>query len=509
MPKIPHPNSEVSVEEDIVDQLCTVDLNEEMPARPSSRLGFNCDAENDPPLTAEEPYGRVYHESFNQAEEMNHWTKLDEYESDITMLIPERDEIPTRPRSPGLVEDWALHYDQSMSENEDLDRSSGEGFDEDYNTSLSHAASSPPLDEIVRSFSQPIEPSDWSISPKFSCLPSPLSSPYVPFNASSYNYTPQRHRYRHHGHSRHALLHLKWFWASREDTWLECNARMFKVKAYDGLSILNSVSPRFRLPGGCIPHGPADTPQPPPSPPIALLPPLSVHPRRGDLSALHDPYCMHIDRYFVGMPLWTMSKTLWMFDVHMASGELQAGQQDVEDDLFEYRSEGGSIETSESHAFSDDSDSTLVESDHEAEQLRDAHHNQEDIRLESKGSQTPEHDADASSSKIPIMRDLKRFIPPRSTSTNSNISCPPPWPTNWYRRWEILLQLCVQNKSKTIQPSILPISHSKPQRFFIGDDWDEEEDEEAEEQGNHALKKNVFVVVNDDCSSGRHLRHCF
>ncbi|KAG6876848.1 hypothetical protein C0993_012643 [Termitomyces sp. T159_Od127] len=506
MSEISHTNLEVSVEEDIVDQLCTVDLNDEIPARPSSRLGFNRDADNDPPLTAREAFGRVCHESFCEAEAIDHSTY--DHESDITTLLPERDYSPIRPRPPRLVDDWELQYDgQSISENEDLDSSSGEDFDEDCATSLSHLTPSP-LDEFVRSFSQPIE--DWSVSPKFSCLPSPLSSQYIPLNTSSYSYTPQRHRYRHHGHSRHALLHLKWFWASREDTWLEHNARMFKAKAYDGLSILSSVSPRLRLPGGCVPRDPADTPQPPPSPPVECLPPLSVHPRRGDLSAIHDPYCMHIDRYFVGMPLWTMSKTLWMFDVHMASGELQAGQQNVEDDLFEYRSENESIETSESNAFSDDSDSTLVESDREEDHPTGAGHViQEDTRHESKGYQTPEHDADASSSKMPIMG---RSVSPKSTSTNLKVLCSPPWPTNWYRRWEILLQLCVQNKSKTSQPNVLSISDSKPQRFFIGDDWDDdlsEEDEEEEEQGDHMPRKNVLVVVNDGCLGGRHLPHRF
>ncbi|KAG6873675.1 hypothetical protein C0995_012609 [Termitomyces sp. Mi166 len=506
-----HTSSEPSLEEDIVDQLCTVDLNDEIPARPTSRLGFNRNEDDDPPLTEEGSLESAYHEFFYEAETLSTYSaRLDEDESDITTFMLERDsatKIPTRPRPPRLAEDCIFHHDvRRMSENEDLDSesqsnySSGEGSDadEDCTTSPSHATPLPLPEE-----------SDWSIPSQFSCLPSPLSSRYIPPDAFSYRHIPQRHRYRHHGHSRHGLLHLKWFWASREDTWSEHKARMFEAKAYDSLSIFSSISPRLGLPGGCIPSDPADTPQPPPSPPMARLPPLSIHPRRGDLGALHDPYCMHIDRYFVGMPLWTMSKTLWMFDVHMATGELQAGQQDAEDDLFEDRSEGESIQTSDSHAFSDDSDSTLVESDNEAEHPRhtgDA--NQEDITADPKGPQASELEADASSSNIPITGDPKRS-PPRSTSTSSKFLCSPPWPTNWYRRWEILLQLCVK---KTNQSAIS--SSTKTQRFFIGDDWDDdvsEEDEapEEEEEMEEVPKKNVLVVVNDECLSGRYLRHWF
>ncbi|KAG5350031.1 hypothetical protein C0989_000571 [Termitomyces sp. Mn162] len=509
-----HANPEISLEEDIVDQLCIVDLNDDIPVRPSSRLGFNYDEDNDPPLTEEGSFERVHHElSYQVCTSTIH---LDEHESDITTFMPERaPKLPTRPRSPRVVEDWKLHHDvQSMPDNEDLDFHAesdlllGEEYsDEDgCPTSLSHMTPSP-LDELVCSFSQPPEESDWSLSPKFSCLPSPLSPRYIPFNAVSYRHTPQRHRYHHHGHSRHALLHLKWFWASRQDTWLEHKARIFEAKAYDGFSIFSSMSPRLRLSGGCIPPDPADTPQPPPPPPMERLPPLSIHPRRGDIKALHDPYCMHIDRYFVGMSLWTMSKTLWMFDVHLASGELQPGQHDVEDDLFEDRSESESMETSESRAFSDDSDSTLVESDNEADHPRRTEHANRE-KAESKGYQVSEHEADSSSSNMPVTADLKRSIFPQPTSMSPKFLCSPPWPANWYRRWEILLQLCVVNNPKTSQPNI----PSKSRRFFIGDDWDDVfgEDETAnEDQEDQMPKKNVLVVVNDEYSNGQHLRHWF
>ncbi|KAF8190342.1 hypothetical protein K438DRAFT_1831898, partial [Mycena galopus ATCC 62051] len=47
---------------------------------------------------------------------------------------------------------------------------------------------------------------------------------------------PLRHVYGHHGRSRHALLHLKYLWAMREDQWETHTTRMRDIYAYDGVS---------------------------------------------------------------------------------------------------------------------------------------------------------------------------------------------------------------------------------------------------------------------------------
>ncbi|KAG6837132.1 hypothetical protein H0H93_014037, partial [Arthromyces matolae] len=440
--------------------------------------------------------------------------------SDITTIIPERD-IPqkpakTRPHCPASypISEHGHDY-RDMLNNGDIQEHDSDMEDPHISLALSSS-----LDEdedafvdSFDSFSQDLEESDWSITPKFSCLPSPLSPRHtMPHNPSpSFRHTPHRHRYRHHGHSRHALLHLKWFWACREDLWMEHKARMFEAKAYDGLSIFSSVSPNLRLPGGYVPvpPHPSATPEPPPAPPTAQLPPLTIHPRRGDLSALHDPYSMHIDRYFVGMQLWTMSKTLWMFDVHMASGELTCEEPKarVVDDLFEEPLEEDSIETSDSNAFSDDSDSTLVESDNE----------QDSPRRDVSGSELSSETVNDPKSYPEQDRDSPPDTPCFGAASSQSKSSPA-WATTWYHRWEVLLQLCVENKPKVEQSDLerprALLSRSRPgrlqQRFFIGDEWDDDVPEEDEEEGEEEeLKRNVLVVVNDECSNAKLLRHWF
>ncbi|KAG6914886.1 hypothetical protein DXG01_014744 [Tephrocybe rancida] len=508
---------EISLEEDIVDQLCPVDIDDEIPARPSSRLGFNYLDYDDTPLTEEEFSEGVHFESLHVLHSRSRLGRLVEDEFDITT---ERDITVKTSRSGRSGDQWASFREfQAISDDEDP------GLDQESEySSCDEESDICSTDALVDTFSEPLDESDWSVSPKFSCLPSPLSSRYIPRHVS-YRHTPQRHRYHQHGHSRHALLHLKWFWATREEMWIEHKARMCEAKAYDGLLIFSTVSPGLRLPGGYFPPDPADTPQPPPPPPTACLPPLSIHPRRGDLSALHDPYSMHIDRYFVGMPLWTMAKTLWMFDLHMASGDLANNEEELDSDLFEEAHiEDDSIKTSDSNAFSDDSDSTLVDSESEADVVRRVQAEQEAAGETSCELHASERGSDASSSSTPGPEESKSpaSCQPEMPSPEPRCSRSPTpsvgWATNWYRRWEVLLQLCVEKDAKISGHDLPPMVSSsppKPQRFFIGEDWndlvnDDEDDEDEDEDEEDTALGNVLVVVNnDECSDDQYLHHWF
>ncbi|THU93530.1 hypothetical protein K435DRAFT_190663 [Dendrothele bispora CBS 962.96] len=60
-------------------------------------------------------------------------------------------------------------------------------------------------------------------------------------------------------------------------------------------------------------------PEPEPEPPITL------HPRWGDLATLRDAWCVHLDRYFVGLPLWSIRKAFWMVDLHQVKPEVRRG----------------------------------------------------------------------------------------------------------------------------------------------------------------------------------------
>ncbi|KAG5651648.1 hypothetical protein H0H81_007958 [Sphagnurus paluster] len=475
--------SDISLESDIVD--CASDLqfsfDEDIPSRPTSRLGFN--RFDDSISSDEDDFDHIPLESLSEEGDWTHQSPED-FDMDITTLISERDS--GSPASSVPCVNFSGTIDSSFSDEEgaDLDAdpnfdcSSCEDSDDESDTTSLFPATEDASKVLAASFSpSPPEDFDWSIRPKYSCLPSPLSPWYIPPGAYTFKHTAQRHRYQHHGHSRHAFHHVKWFWATREDRWLDHQARLCEAKAYDGLSIFKTVSPTRRLSEGYVPTGDVDVPRSPPSPPIPNLPPLSIHPRRGDLSALRDPYAMHIDRYFVGMPMWTMAKTLWMFDVHMGSSSgVQAAPTITEDLLEEEQSESDPIETSASNAFSDDSDSTLVDSENEEDAAK--------CIYEAKGSiDVDQHKVFGEDCKDDVSSSIfssssgkisPSFLSPTSSSSKTCESSRPrsPWPANWYRRWEVLLQLCIDNNPAIETDSDIPqvTTPAKSQRFFIADD---------------------------------------
>jgi hypothetical protein len=282
----------------------------------------------------------------------------------------------------------------------------------------------------------PLEPtkSNPSASPSHAdYLPSPLS-PRI--RSTSLADIPLRHRYQNRGYSRHALLRVKALWAKREEEWIdemamreyedalekesmdsghtsrsvydECGA-VFNIGLDDEEESRSSdepVSISFPAPPSDLPKvelvdltlndmSPSSSTSPTVSstpssasscaPSISPrltqpepLPPLSIHPRKGDLSFLRDPLCVHVDRFFVGMPVWTMSKAAWMFDLYVAdrarveaerSAEKVYAQTPLEDEGEEdsdtdTETDGESLQLS---VLSDDSDATLVESESDTE----------------------------------------------------------------------------------------------------------------------------------------------
>ncbi|GLB45216.1 hypothetical protein LshimejAT787_2001210 [Lyophyllum shimeji] len=553
----------MSWESDIVDQHGAADressFDREIPSRPTSRLGFNRVSIRNTPMLEEEFLEDVPSEGLSESGASGGsslpgsvWSPRASVDTDHDITAPMSKRDSALQSSPDVIKPCSGHpglcgealdgvrlasIDEDLDAEIDSDYSSCDESDDESDTTFLFPPPTPLSARTEASFSPvPPEESDWSIRPKYSCLPSPLSPFHVPPCPFSFRHTPPRHRYRHHGHSRHALLHLKWFWAAREERWMEYKVRQCEAKAYDGLSIFSSVSPGLRLPSECLTTpDPAHTPRPPPSPPMPHLPPLSIHPRRGDLRALRDPYCMHIDRYFVGMPMWTMAKTLWMFDVHMASGEFgvrkqAAGEDASEEDAFEEdQSESESIETSGSHAFSDDSDSTLVESESEpdvpkyaqpagdaGEACADDRQRKSSVDEDHKGC----HDSEAlscTSVKGKCDSDLSASSTSRSAGCKLEHQHSPHsrWATSWYRRWEVLMQLCIENNPAIVADPHVPPTTAPPaksQRFFIMDDWSDamadEADEEPQEEETSSAQGSILVVVNDDSSEGPPLRRC-
>ncbi|KAJ7792942.1 hypothetical protein B0H14DRAFT_2928748 [Mycena olivaceomarginata] len=342
------------------------------------------------------------------------------------------------------------------------------------------------------------------IRTKYTCLPSPLS----PDSDACISYTnPLRHAYGHHGRSRHALLHLKYLWAMREDQWDEHAMRMHESYAYDGVS---PASARHAFPSS----------PPPPrvqSPDYSHLrmPPLTIHPRRGDLSALRDPYCAHMDRCFVGMPLWTMGKTLWMYDVHVLAGHrvrlLSEGTPfENEDEESGSEGENSTMASSMSTAgFSDDSDETLVDSERSCSD-DEGMDIMEDVDLGSDAGKETDGAVEVQLCSRPLgdyLDSKPRLLMSRVPAKSSP---PPRWETTWYKRFEVLIELVRLDTQREMGPpqqqrdpssasrpsSELAVSIQSPRsRFFIGgeedcdEDWDgsEGDDSWSEERWDQVL----------------------
>jgi len=526
-----------SFESDIMDQRCIQDNNiyfsfeHEVPARPCSRLSFNRDTLDRSPFVEDEVSDNAYSEGGHPPflPVLNAMTTSAKTKTGIRttplMLRPD----PRSEASPSLSHEWGsglAHSDPCIiSDGEDSDIeteidsdcSSYSDFDDETPPS---PPSSPPL---IHTFSPPLQEPDWSLRPKFSCLPSPLSPSHIPPDPYSPRQNPIRHYYGNHGLSRHALHHLKWFWAARDDEWVEHKARLCASKAYERLSIFDDIPSDQRLPSGCAsPDRDVANRCCSPSP-RAPLPPLSIHPRRGDLYTLRDPYCAHIDRYFVGMPLWTMSKTLWMFDVHVAlersCDAREETEEDAEGERDPYDEDQNAVELMErsvSVGFSDDSDSTLVESDNEgdvsmSERLVDilAEGVLDDGKSKSDLPPAPPIFEAESSSVSPFGRGVKstsslleQEILGPSKPRPCNVEARGGWPKNWYGRWQVLLQLCLENQDlphDALPP--LPLAdwkntsvtlplRPKARKFFIPDDeedWNEETDGGQEEHPHFSI----------------------
>lgn len=299
----------------------------------------------------------------------------------------------------------ALHalLDDSESDSEpDSDMESDidlEGPDPVVESPLSSLPPSPPL-PTRPTFSSPLT---------YSCTSFEESqelSDDTPDSCHTYTiqYSPPRHQYTNHGYSRHGFTHIRRFWELREDAW-----------AYDGYA-------------------------PEPSEDESITPP-SMHPRRGDVSALRDPYCAHVDRCFAKLPVWTMSKTLWMFDIHVGATREKPKVMTTDSETENEEEMMGSVVSVKTKA-SEDSDATLVESESED--------GWSVVSPSQSSPVSPCRSAQPSRSPSCYFEEespKKLFVEEEEEDSSDEedeeeYACVPRvWATNWYRRWELLIRL--------------------------------------------------------------------
>ena len=294
---------------------------------------------------------------------------------------------------------------------------------------------------------------------RFIPVPSPLgrqegsSTPAPPRRSPVSRIAAYRAYHRHHGYSRQSLLHAKWFWSTREGEWQQTSAKPVSGAAdassqEEVSACLRTLTPstqqNFR--GTRPPAFEGDDEE------RATSPSVTAFPRRGDITALRDPYCVEADRCFAHVPIWTLAKVLWVHDMHaLSQPKVETPAPETEDDPFDEVSSVASFDTATSVDFSDDSESTLVDSESEWESGY------------FKGWESPRRQAASSSTSSldvsPLAWTKEVYLKPLRSSSSSR-------PPNWYRRWEVLLDLSKSEKRPEKSPPIvvkpLPVKVAPP-----------------------------------------------
>ena len=556
--------ADYEVESDIVDQCFDMidRKHEEFPQRPSSRLGFHSELSDCYATDVEETIlinGIINADSDDQdsIDLASTFPSIHDMGEDITTVASLRclqnDLLqPLHPHHIGLkikvpancdhTDPYWLSDDESdFADSESSSDCSHDNSDDYFDFSPTSLAS-PPF-RSVPSLVAPVArlPSSPSQAP-------PLSAELA--STTSIRLPPQKLNHHNHGYSKHALHHIKSFWIMREGRWAEYDGDQRDSSAYDGIVNLGqpsrsdgydplrsltqrNLTQRLKMKS--------------PLPRASALPPMSIHPRRGDIASLRDPYCAHIDRCFVNLPSWTLAKTLYMFDLHVGyewqkrraasmskhcrdgstcSDQLlqkyNSPMTDTMDDA-DVESESESLGTSASVVSSDDSDSTLVESEIEGDLeqedysafgsfMSDASLSSPSGSSESdlatprlKCSSTFYSQTEQVSPKCPISPMCPspmlygQMQSPRAkffSTFNDDVDSTTPWATNWYRRWEILMELLRFNWGQ--DQFFAAFSVNEQQHHGGGQSFSSGNDSSSGQKGKRRLKRQPRFFFADD-----------
>lgn len=352
---------------------------------------------------------------------------------------------------------------------------------ENTDTTLTFFAPPDPMDEVI------IEPQ----APIPVRLPSSQTEADFQESIPPPRIAPQRLNYPHHGFSRSALLQQKTLWNSRHDEWAEWQSRMEHGEvqkqesetnsAYTGLAtshprVIGSPPPYMRTPPSGLER---DLTHHPPKKHEQNAH-ASIYPRVGDVSALRDPYLVNIDRSFFRLPLWTLHKTLYMFDMQQRSALLAPPASAYSAAHVQASLSSSTLSSYSSSTSGDDeeSDSTLVADDSPVPKSQ--------LPLEPFQSASSQHS-------------------PLSWGTFCG------WELSWYAKWELLIGLFQHDRTKydafditvksTAPPASTAAPSSPPRRIFhftVGKDEDDIEDDD-EDYGTLVADSSFSVDFDEEC----------
>jgi hypothetical protein len=244
-----------------------------------------------------------------------------------------------------------------------------------------------------------------------------------------------RHDYPHRGHSRSALMHQKWFWHARREEWTEWENHKEAIEptaeAYDGIT---TMSPRRDDTSKC--SAPSST-----TSQYTLNVNAPIFPRTGDISALRDPYCASIDRCFCQFPLWTIHKSLFMFDLHHRASSLNDQTADAHVDSTEEEEHGAKSTSDNTPTLSRDSSSMTLNSGPTV--ISPALQEDDSVSADfSEDDFTLVEDDFSVSEKCGEDEDVNS-----DTDDSHGWEGVRVWELTWYTRWELLTELAKRHNS--------------------------------------------------------------
>ena len=130
-------------------------------------------------------------------------------------------------------------------------------------------------------------------------------------------HTLARHCYVHHGHSQSSLFYQRDFWERVRRDWEdEYGSRRTRIsyyeEAYGGIleEELCSTPESYINSSASGDNAQAEDP-------MSSLVNKATFPRFGVLSSLHDDSAVAVDTWFADLPLWTLSKLVWMSAIRL------------------------------------------------------------------------------------------------------------------------------------------------------------------------------------------------
>ena len=153
------------------------------------------------------------------------------------------------------------------------------------------------------------------------------------------HHQPVRPMFPHHGLSRSALQHQKWLWNTRYDEWMQWRADVDSAEAAE-MGVYGGITAAIEPPPPPPPLRRCSSPVPPPAEHTEYVGVKGtemnekIFPRTGDLTDLHDPQVVRLDRTFCNYPLWTIQKVLFVcsMDTGARGGEVTCSRDDQEAD---------------------------------------------------------------------------------------------------------------------------------------------------------------------------------